>query len=181
MTKKGMIKFITSFEKYPTMNSWNGAYGYSINAKIHSLPLQSHEKERLYEIVGDENLSREFYDVLSMYIQDWRYNNMDLFGQVLIENRTQPRFDAAFNGRSGGHLVLYKWNGHNWSGTGWSHDEDELKEMSKEDVRYIYQVLKSFDRLFKDMVKMARTYAGTEIEDATYTVTKTRKRFKNIA
>ena len=231
MTKDKMIKYITSFAKYPTMNSWNGSYGYSINAKIHNLPLRSGEKDKLYEIIGDESLSSELWNCLEADIANWRWENKDLLGVftekkyyegkgwyyydhagdramakdvlkrklapesrekfegflknkqsiygAFYEYREQVIFDAGFNGRSGGHLVLYKWNGHNFAGTGWTHDAEELQAMNKEDVRYIYQVLRSFEKLFEAMLETARAFASEEITEEEYTVTKTRKVFKN--
>lgn len=237
MTKKNMIKYILSFDCYPTMNSWNGSYEYSINAKVHSLPLRKHEQDKIYEMISDDNLSSEFYSRLEDDIENWRWENKDLLGvfteekywegrgwlnlavkeerkealktikailghkltqesrekfETALKNnqnvygafkeyREQVRFTAGLNGRSAGHLVLYKWNGHNFGGSGWSHNEDELKEMSKEDVRYIYKVLKSFEKLFKTLVDTARSMAGEEVEEVEYTKTKTKKRFKNIS
>ena len=87
----------------------------------------------------------------------------------------KPIFEAGFNGRSGGHLVLYKWNGHNMAGTGWNHDKEELEDMSAEDVRYVYNVLKDFERLYTRLLNCARYMAKNyKVEEEEYTVTKTR-------
>lgn len=234
-----MIKFITSFELYPTMNSWNQSNGYSINMKIHNLPLRSHEKDALYTIIGDEGLSSEFYSRLDDDIENWRWENKELLGtfrelkywegkgwlhsenkediktvkEILKRNldsesrtkfenfmagvktsygkngtsvygafkeyREQIYFDAGFNGRSGGHLVLYRWNGHNFSGTGWNHDKEDLKAMNKEEVREIYKILRAFESLSDTLIETARAFSHEEVEDEEYTIKKTRKVFKN--
>ena len=224
MTKQSMIKYITSFELYPTMNSWNQSNGYSINMKVHNLPLRKAEKDKLYDIIGDESLSSEFYQRLSDDIENWKYDRLELFGKHTIKKEKQlnigtstatqikntrkyweqngwnydrqgtqimtlwkmveePNFDAGFNGRSGGHLVLYKWNGHNFAGTGWNHDKEELEEMSKEDVRWIYKILQAFESLAEALTETAREFASEEVEEIEqeYTVKKTIKRFKNIS
>lgn len=219
MTKDAMIKFITSFEHYPTMNSWNGEYGYSINVKVYNLPLREHEKDKLHEIIADVDLSSEFYNRTNDDIENWRYDNMDLFGyhtakkeiSVNVDRMTAKQiterrkslentgwaydrhgtkimtmwkmvkevdFDAGFNGRNCGHLVLYKWNGHNYGGRGWTHDIEDLREMSKEDVRYIYKVLKAFEQLSKMLIETARDFSHEEVGEEEYTITKTKKVFK---
>jgi len=173
-----MIKYISSFEIYPTMNSWNRKYGYSFNVKIYNLPLKDEEKNKLYEIIGDENLSECFYTDIYDLIEVWRYANIKLFGvhrDENIKNIEYPNFTAFLNGRSSGHLVLGKWNGYNYCGSGWCFTEEELKDMSKEDVRYIYKVLREFEKLYKSIIKLCRYYANRKIEEKTIEEVKTIK------
>ena len=87
-----------------------------------------------------------------------------------------PIFSAGFNGRSGGHLVLYHWNGYNNCGTGWNHDKEELEEMGAAEVKEIYNILKDFKKLYKRLIDnceyLAKHYT---VEEENYTVEKTRQ------
>lgn len=199
MTKRKMIDFIKTFELYPTMNSWNRSYGYSLNAKIHKLPLTLDEKDVMYEIVGDQELSESFYSHINDIIYEyenkinkfWDQIRYDPLGHITelkapniltperVEYIQKKQFEIGFNGRSGGHLVLYKWNGYNYAGTGWHYSSDELEEMSKEEVKRIYTVLSLFSKCFDKMLDLTRDYAKLTIQPYSEerTVTVTGKRF----
>lgn len=233
MTKQQMIEYITGFDLYPTMNSWNNSYGYSFNVKIHSLPLTSDQKDKMYDILSDGNLSDEFYSDCNLFIRDYeneinaiwdeaRHDPLQHITELYPDKRHKSRcdycytatwydpgkecqkchkgrlqeikynedwlewlkhkqFEIAFNGRSSGHLVLYKWNGYNYTGTGWHHDLDELNEMSKGDVERIYQVLKLFEKCYESLLDLCRQYGKYEIEDfeEEETIIVTGKRFAN--
>lgn len=211
-TKKQMISFINSFELYPTMNSWNGSYGYSYNVKIHHLPFTSRQCDVLYEAINTDG----FYSQLEDTIREWE-EDMKKHGthsekkeiRINVEGKTEkerkslqklyekngytfdrcgttvmtlwkqvdsPLFIAGFNGRMGGHLVLYRWNGHNHCGTGYSHSKEELEEMTKEEVKEIYDVLKDFEKLYNSLLAQCKDIADNmEVKDEDYTITKTRK------
>jgi hypothetical protein len=214
-TKKKMIDFILSFGKYPTMNSWNGRYGYSYNVKIHSLPFSSEQKDKLYSMLESDG----FYDDINTVVYDFD-ENMKTFGthtekktlsvnidgmsaKEIAKRRTQLEaqgykydrhgttimtmektvdvsdFTAGFNGRQGGHLVLYKWNGYNTAGTGWTHEEDELNEMSLEEVKRVYDILKKFEELYNNLIEQAKYLADNfTVEQEEYSVIKTRNVLK---
>lgn len=216
MTKKQMIAYIQGFDLYPTMNSWNNSNGYSFNVKVHSLPLTGEEKDKLYDIISDEDLSSEFYLDCDSVIRDheneinayWDTRRSDplqhitelypekryktrcdychrgtwyengecracskgtlqpiRYNEQWLEWLSKRQFEIAFNGRSGGHLVLYKWNGYNHTGTGWNHDYNELEEMSRDDVLRIYRVLRIFDRCYRALLKLAKEYASYEVKE----------------
>jgi hypothetical protein len=177
MTKAQMIKFITGFEKYPTMNSWNHSNGYSYNVKIHNLPLTKDEREAAYTMLNTD----EFYENINEVVDEWG-NEMKKYGTHSnpVDKRDvkeeEPNFTAGFNGRSSGHLVLYRWNGHNYAGSGWSYDEDEFKEMSIDEVKYIYDILKEFEALYNQLIGCVKSLVRDyKVEDETYTIEKTRK------
>lgn len=191
-----MIKFILSFSTYPTMNSRNNAYGYSYNVKIHSLPLNADVKKVLWDAINTD----EFYERMNDVITNWE-EKMQKYGThingkerrislALNDKRRkdgqlyewipntidESNFQAGFNGRSGGHLVLYKWNGHNICGTGWTHNKEELKEMTAYDVKEIYSILKEFERLYKMLLVECRDIAKNyKVEEEEYQETKTRQ------
>ena len=217
-TKKENIAFILSFDKYPTMNSWNNVYGYSFCVKIHSLPLSSKQKDNLYNVISaDDTL---YHESNADIICEWREEKMKKYGThakkkeitLNVENKTaeeiaekrayyeslgfaydrhgtkemimhkkvqSPVFDAGFNGRSGGHLVLYRWNGHNYCGTGFAHGAEDLNAMNAEEVKEIADILKDFTALYDILLNNARWYAdNASVEDEECTETKTRKVIK---
>lgn len=211
-----MINFITGFEHYATMNSWNGSYGYSYNVKIHSLPFTSKQKDVLYEMLD----TQEFFDNINYVVRDWdeemvkhgshtekkemrvdikdlsqkkikdliknyeeRGWNYDRHGTAIAvfwKNKEISDFTAGFNGRSEGHLVLYKWNGHNNCGTSWVHSEEELEEMTVSEVKFVYDVLIDFQKLYKTLIEECKYLADNNVvEDEEYSVIKTRKVLKS--
>lgn len=90
-SRKEMTDFLLGHFRYPTMNSWNRATSYACNLKIHRLGLEPEIESKLYDMLG----TQEFYCL--------RQDALDLF------NKTHNyRWQAAFNGRSGGYLVLYQ-------------------------------------------------------------------------
>lgn len=180
MTKKKMIEYLTGIGSYPTSNSWNNANGYSFNVKIHFLPFTNEERQKLYEIIGDENLSEEFYNELNWTIEEYEdkinefYNEKrsDPLNHIPEEEKTEwamkRQFQIGFNGRSGGHLVLYKWNGYNYGGTGWYFSKKELEEMYKEEVERIYKVVKLFEECKNAIVEESKRLANLPIKQKSY-------------
>lgn len=90
-SKTAMIDYLRKHFRYSTMNSWNRATSYACNLKIHNLGLSSEVESKLYDMLG----TQEFFDI--------RDDMLSLFN--LLHNF---RWQAAFNGRSGGYLVLYQ-------------------------------------------------------------------------
>ena len=90
-SRKEMTNFLQGHFRYPTMNSWNRATSYACNLKIHRLGLESEIESKLYDMLG----TQEFYCL--------RQDALDLFNEM-----HNYRWQAAFNGRSGGYLVLYQ-------------------------------------------------------------------------
>ena len=178
-TKKEMIAYLISVDTYPTMNSWNGSYGYSYNVKISSLPLSHDEKDKLYSILDDESLSMQFYDSLNFVIGEWE-NKINTFFDVprydpmnhMATNEDKMKqFTIGFNGRSGGHLVLYKWNGYNYGGGSWIFDKEELEEMTRDEVKEIYTIVRMFENCKNDLLTETKYFASREIETVTEDVT----------
>ena len=90
-SRKEMTDFLQGHFRYPTMNSWNRATSYACNLKIHRLGLATEIESKLYDMLG----TQEFYCL--------RQDALDLFNEM-----HGYRWQAAFNGRSGGYLVLYQ-------------------------------------------------------------------------
>ncbi len=90
-SRQEMVNFLRNHFRYPTMNSWNQATSYACNLKIHKLGLTSEIVSKLYDLLD----TQEFFDFRNELLQDF--------------NRAHSyRWQAGFNGRSGGYLVLYQ-------------------------------------------------------------------------
>jgi len=89
-SRKAMTKFLSWHFRYDTMNSWNCTTSYAHNLKVYNLPLSNEEKDRLYELIECEDA---FYSI------------NDLMTDFNVAHGYQ--YQAGFNGRSGGYLVLY--------------------------------------------------------------------------
>ena len=83
---KQMFNFLRDHFEYYTMNSWNGLRSVANNVKIYRLELAGDWSVALSLLESGE------YDTISMMIMDWE--------------RDHPGYEVAFNGRSGGYLVL---------------------------------------------------------------------------
>lgn len=90
-SRKEMTDFLQRHFRYPTMNSWNRATSYACNLKIHRLSLEAEIESKLYDMLT----TQEFYCL--------RQDALDLFNEM-----HGYRWQVAFNGRSGGYLVLYQ-------------------------------------------------------------------------
>lgn len=89
-SREEMIKFLEHHFKYWTMNSWNRNESYANNMKIYNLGLTREQENKLCDILSCEDA----YWTIESLISDFNYDN-------------DFKYQAAFNGRSGGYLVLY--------------------------------------------------------------------------
>lgn len=92
-SKKAMIAFLENHFRYNTMNSWNGTTSYANNVKIHHLGLPQEIENQLFDFLDldTDDISYEINDLLHFW--------GEMHGH---------RWQAGFNGRSGGYLVLYQ-------------------------------------------------------------------------
>jgi predicted nucleic acid-binding Zn-ribbon protein len=90
-SREAMVDFLRSHERYNTMNSWNRTTSYSNNMKIHSLGLPREIKSKAFELLSVDDA----YDQINLIINDWNEDH-------------NYQWQARFNGRSGGYLVLYR-------------------------------------------------------------------------
>lgn len=89
-SRQAMIDFLENHFRYNTMNSWNRSTSYANNVKIYNLGLPDVIANKAYEIMDTDELWFE----INNEIREWN-------------NTHQHRWQAGFNGRSGGYLVLY--------------------------------------------------------------------------
>jgi len=84
--------------KYNTMNSWNLSTSLAYDLKVYNVIPKKYQ-ERVYELMQYDN----FYNEINWLMSDFDREN-------------DYKFQAGFNGRSGGYLVLYQ-GGKNEDGT----------------------------------------------------------------
>lgn len=90
-SRKTMVSFLKSHERYDTANSWNHSTSYAHNLKIYGLGLEAKLTNKLYDLIDTE----EFHELLRQPMHDF----------AVAHNY---QWQAAMNGRSGGYLVLYQ-------------------------------------------------------------------------
>jgi hypothetical protein len=89
-SRKAMTDFLLGHERYHTMNSNNDATSYANNVKLHRV-LPSELQDRGYDMLDVPGIFDDINDLLSDWAAESNYS-----------------WQAAFNGRSGGYLVLYQ-------------------------------------------------------------------------
>lgn len=137
--------------KYNTMNSWNNSTAPAFNLKIYNV-IPRDLQNKVFELMESDS----FYNNINMLISDFELENNYLW-------------QAGFNGRSGGYLVLYKGGIKNNRKFCYPGKSIDIEEVPKE-------ILKAFRQLASDIVEeviyMAKNF---NIEEEVYTVEKTRK------
>lgn len=90
-SREAMIDFLRNHFRYDTARSWNRSTSYACNMKIADLDLDCATIDRLFNLIRVP----EFYDELRYLIANF--------------NRAHDYlWQAAWNGRNGGYLVLYQ-------------------------------------------------------------------------
>jgi len=90
-SRKAMINYLSGHFRYDTANSWNAATSYAHNMKLYNLGLGREISDRLYELIECEGFFMSIDDIIASFGAEHDYN-----------------WQAGFNGRSGGYLVLYQ-------------------------------------------------------------------------
>jgi len=86
-----MVNYLKNHFRYNTMNSWNNATSYACNLKITHLGLNGKIVDKLFDLIQTDAFRDTLRDL------------MDAFGE-----KHNYEWQAGFNGRSGGYLVLYQ-------------------------------------------------------------------------
>lgn len=97
-SRKEMIGFLENHFRYDTMNSWNRSTSYANNLKVDRIGLSNEQVMKLLDIMDCDGA----YDNVNDRIWEFGCNH-------------DWKWQAGFNGRSGGYLVLYQG--------GWRPDE----------------------------------------------------------
>lgn len=157
-----MIEYLTNHFRYDTMNSWNRGTSYAVNLKVYNV-IPSEHQGKVFEMMETD----DFYSEINDFITQW-------------DKQQGYRYQAGFNGRSGGCLVMY--NGLIKDGKvecypGQSIDKDEdFEDWTMEEIKNRVKLVQSFDKLAQDIVNhviyMAENFTIEEVE---YTEVKTYK------
>jgi len=156
------------FHINPVVNSWEDS------EKVRSFGTHSEVKNLSIDV---EDLTKKEIDAKIKHWTEhgWTFDRVGTKTLTMTRNAEVSNFSAGFNGRSGGHLVLYKWNGHNFAGTDWTHSKEELAEMSAEDVKFVYDVLRLFEKLYESLIETVKDLADNfEVQQEDYEITRTR-------
>ena len=86
-----MTAYLSGHFRYNTMNSWNRSTSYACNMKLYKLGLDRGTDDKLWDMIQVP----EFYERLNERIEDFNRQHNYLW-------------QAGWNGRSGGYLVLYQ-------------------------------------------------------------------------
>lgn len=138
--------------RYYSMNLWNCSTAPAYNLKVYNV-INKDLRDKVYQLMDSD----QFYEDINLLMYD--------FAQQL-----DHEWQAGFNGRSGGYLVLYmggkKKNGQVFSYPGKDIDDNEIPS----------EVLKAFRQLAIDIVKTTEYKARhCQIKEEEYTVIKIRK------
>lgn len=137
--------------RYNTMNSWNQSTAPAYNLKVYNV-IPNNLQDKVYELLDCE----DFYDAINDCIYLFNLDN----------NHT---WQAGFNGRSGGYLVLYQGgmkDGKPYCYPGRGIETEDVPD----------DVLLRFAQLANDIVATTIDMARNAIiKEEQYTVTKTRK------
>ena len=165
--KKKMIDFLTNHFRYYTMNSWNGSTSYANNVKISNLSIPSELKEQVYDIVLN--------DVDSFELEDSYRTIIDNF-------KIETGYDAGFNGRSSGYVVMYdtQWDIEKQcfvTYPGRSIDQyEDFQDWRIQDIKDRVKVVQKFDKMCDDLLSALLYFAKNyEIETEEYYTKHSRK------
>ena len=122
--------------RYYTMNSWNGSKSLAYNLKVYNV-INNELQNKVYELM---DVPYFYEDNINPLIEDFDYS-------------FNHEWQAGFNGRSGGYLVLYR-GGRNEDGRVYV-----KPSMNIEENEVPAEVKKAFRQLAVDIVKTAEYIA----------------------
>ena len=121
--------------RYNTMNSWNNSESLAYNLKIYNV-IDDDLQDAAYKLLDDFELDNAIRELV------------DDFGES-----NNYEWQAGFNGRSGGYLVLYR-GGQNKDGTVYIHP---VRSITEDEVPT--EIKRAFKKLAVNIVKTAEQYA----------------------
>lgn len=89
MTREEGIQFLKGHFRYDTGNSWNASTSYAQKVKINTF-VPSNLLDKAYSIIEEGTVYRSIEEIMKTWAEEY-----------------QHRYQAGFNGRSGGYIVLY--------------------------------------------------------------------------
>ena len=163
-SRKAMVNYLAGHFRYNTMNSWNAATSYAHNMKLYNLGLDGEMQDRLYALMECEDAYRGISDLITDFDAEHGYS-----------------WQAGFNGRSGGYLVLYRGGrspgGGAYTNAGAGTDQGEdFADWDMAGLRERVKLVQEFDelaeRILREAARLAKHY---EAADEEVLVKRTRK------
>lgn len=157
---KQMIDYLSFHFRYYTMNSWNQVKSYANRVKLHDLKIpEKHMDDALGIVCGD--ISCQEYECIVEAVKHAFY--------------METGYAMDFNGRSGGHLVLYdtlvdeRGSVRVRVGRSPATDPERLENLSEESLKQEYDLVRAFDlacenlrRSFTDLLENGETVEKTK-------------------
>lgn len=167
--REEMIRFLSNHFRYHTMNSWNRSTSYANNMKLYNLPLTDKQRDALYKIMDIECDSP--YQLIRRLLNEFGANH-------------KYRWQAGFNGRSGGYVVLYEGkieDGRVVTYPGRNIDMNvDFNEWDDKALQNRVKLVQDFDKLCDDIIDEAIYIAENyEIQNIEVVTTKQVVRLKN--
>ena len=89
MTREESIQFLNDHFRYNTGGSWNNSTSYAQKVKIHTF-VPRDLQDKAYEIIDEGTVYESIKEVMNTWAEEYQHN-----------------YQAGFNGRSGGYIVMY--------------------------------------------------------------------------
>lgn len=167
--RREMIKFLENHFRYWTMNSWNRQRSYANCVKLYKLDLPEDIRDKAWSYVCG---SIESDDI------DWMIHDH------IASFKEETGYDAGFNGRSDGYIVLYdtEWRSGKlvtiYRGLDEATDFDDEDEWGMTDLEERVKLLQRFDEMCdnirEDLIDILK---NSEVEEYEVVTTSTHKRF----
>lgn len=175
-SRKEMTNFLLNHFRYDTMNSWNRATSYANNVKLYNLKIPKELEDKAWDLIcGDVDTSELQFDI----------------HYCIEEFREMTGYDAGFNGRSGGYIVMYDTD---WDYSGEKpvlrtypgrsiddYDEEDFAEYDMDWLRERVKLVQRFDEMCNNIFKTFMYYLENfDVVEEEYTVTKTRRVLQEV-
>ncbi len=142
-SKKAMIEFLENHYRYDTMNSWNQSTSYANKVKIYNC-IPSELQDKVFELMECEG----FYDDINWILEDFAMEH-------------DQQWQAGFNGRSSGYIVLYQGYKEVKTIFNFGEDTKQYKDRDYADGYGWMNKAEAIERnLYKRQITKAHTYPG---------------------
>ena len=150
-----MINFLKNHFRYHTAQPWNRSTSYAHNVKIHRLGIE------------DPDIEKKMYQLCSIDTPDLDV----IIGECIQRFRNETGYDAGFNGRSSGYIVLYDAN-LPFRPIDENEDFDDEVEWPDKYLKEHVELIQRFDKLCDEILAEYIYFCKTH-ELKTITITRT--------
>lgn len=197
-SKKSMLEFLNSHHRYDTMNSWNRSTSYSRNMKIYNV-IPAGLQDKAFELLGQGEVFDEINDLINEWDREQDYDFQAQWngrsGGYLVIIRGGYNLKTLFtfegNNKERDYEDNYGWMNKDeaikrglykkqlkqiFIKPGQSIGEDISEESDAEEIKSLYKLVKSFDKLTDKIIKCYISYCKSyNVVEKEITVPKTIK------